>query len=286
MRVASKRVGRELLLAWPLVVFAGAAPAGAEIYRWTDSDGRLHFTESLEQVPPDQRDAAQRRLGRPTEREVQTYSAPSRPAARAPSGASGDSLRVPFVRMGTLMRVDVVLNDRVTAPFLIDTGASGVSIPRAVADRLGIRIGPNTPHVRVETANGITAQPVVTLASVRLGGARVENLPATVNPSMEIGLLGGAFFNHFVYQVDAAAGVISLAPNDKLKGGFGEEEWRAHFRKLRDPLERLEAYLRDHPDLSQGEREQLEQRREALQTNLAELEREANRLDVPYPWRK
>ena len=40
-----------------------AAPAGAEIYRWRDAQGREHFTTDLQKVPPGQRDEAVRGSG-------------------------------------------------------------------------------------------------------------------------------------------------------------------------------------------------------------------------------
>jgi clan AA aspartic protease (TIGR02281 family) len=198
----------------------------------------------------------------------------------------GDSVVVPFVREGTLMRVDVVLNDTVTAPFLVDTGASGVSLPSDVADRLGIRVRPDTPHIRVVTANGVVTRPVVQLQSVEVGGARVEGLYATVNPSMDIGLLGGAFFNNFVYRVDAGAGGITLTPTDHMRGGMAEEDGRRRFRSLIDPLTRLNDHLAGEDVRRQGEREHLETRRRELEAKLEELQGEANRLDVPHAWRQ
>ena len=117
------------------------------------------------------------------------------------------------------MRVEAVVNDQLRVPFLIDTGASGVAIPSRYAGRLGIRARGDMPYVETHTANGVVSLPLVPLQSVQLGGARVENLSATLNPSLEFGLLGGNFLNNFVYSVDTARNVITLAPNDKIRGG-------------------------------------------------------------------
>jgi DNA repair exonuclease SbcCD ATPase subunit len=43
------------------LVLAGAAPALADIYRWTDDQGREHFTMDLHRVPAEHRGEAQRR---------------------------------------------------------------------------------------------------------------------------------------------------------------------------------------------------------------------------------
>lgn len=284
----------------PSLALAGAllagAPTNAEIYRWTDADGRLHFTERLEMVPLEHRERAVRSALESSSHEVQTFSAPSSDAfAEIPAGPavrprrsarSGGSVRIPFQRDGSLMRVDVRLNDVVTAPFLIDTGASGVSLPSRVAEQLGIRVRPDTPHVQVRTANGVVSRALVKLDSVEVAGARVEGLEATVNPSMDIGLLGGSFFNNFVYRVDAAESVITLMPNEQIRGGMGEYDWRRRFRGLLDPIAKLDAHLAEDVVRRKGELERLRRRRVELEQELEELGLLANRLDVPQTWRQ
>lgn len=264
-----------------------ALPAASEVYRYTDAAGNLHFTQQLDRVPRDQREKALRDAKAGSGGNLQTYrsgrGSAAPPARRAPS--RGGELHIPFTRAGTLMQVNAVLNGHLTVPFLIDTGASGVSLPARYADALGLRVDADTPRVSVVTANGTVSLPLVKVGSIELSGARVDNLHATLNPSMDFGLLGGSFFNNFIYRVDAAKGVISLSPNDGMRGGLDSEQWRQRFQLLRDPLERLEAHLRDHPKLRVGERAALEQRLATLQERLEELESEANRFDVPQIWR-
>ena len=184
------------------------------------------------------------------------------------------------------MRVDVKIDELVTAPFYIDTGASGISLPSWVAERLGFRVRPDTPHTQVLTASGVVSRAIMTLRSVELAGARVENLEATVNPAMEVGLLGGSFFNNFVYRVDAAAGYIELRPNENIRGGMAATDWQQRFRAIRQPLTRLEEYLDTTEIDDEGERAYLEKRAVALREELDALSLEANKLDVPYAWRQ
>jgi clan AA aspartic protease (TIGR02281 family) len=273
-------------LALAAAVLASEVPARAEIYRWTDAKGQVHFTERIDQVPVEQRNAARERAAAsPTADRVQTYSGSHTAASGRDRGARG-AIEVPFTPMGSLMRVDATVNDIVSVPFLIDTGASGVSIPASYAAKLGVRIRPETPRVQVTTANGIVERPLISLRSVEVEGARVENLSATVDPGLEYGLLGGAFFNNYVYRVDAARGVMTLVPNAQLRGGLGEAQWRERFRSWTDPLSRLEAYLRDHPHLDEHDRAALAGREQELRAGLNALEREANELDVPQIWRE
>jgi aspartyl protease family protein len=267
---------------------AVALSARAEIYSWTDAEGRIHFTERIERVPPEYRGAARERAGASAPDRVHTYSGSPSDSSASPARARSrrSEIEIPFVRVGSLMRVDATVNDRVRVPFLIDTGASGVSIPESYAAQLGARTGPETPRVPVTTANGVVARPLIPVRSIEVHGARVENLSATLDPGLEYGLLGGSFFNNYVYRVDAARSVMTLVPNDQIRGGLDEAEWRNRFESITDPLRRLEAYLRDHPYLGEQERTALAARQRELRTGLRELERNADELGVPQIWRE
>lgn len=282
-----------LVVASAALVGFWAPAAAAEIYRWTDDSGRLHFSQDIHRVPPEQRERARREAReRPRHDPLQVYGGSSTRSAGGAAAASRSSvrnhrsMRIPFERHGTLMRVEVLLDDRVRAPFFIDTGASGVSIPWSVAKQLGVRITEETPRIQVRTANGIVAEPLVPLRSVQLGPARVENLQAAVSGSMDIGLLGGAFFNNYVYQVDAAAGHITLKPNANVRGGMNQAQWRERFDRIREPLLRLEAYLEQGGFTSESRVRELEEHRAELRAALDELEREANEAGVPRGWRQ
>ena len=273
-------------LAAPLLALLVAAPAGAEVYRWTDEHGGIHFTQSLDQVPARYREAARASASQSQGPAIQTFSAPTPSPARTTRRVHRRGpIEVPFQHYGRLMKVDALVNDHLRVPFLIDSGASGLSLPAAVVERLGIRVGPETPRAFVGTANGVIQVPLVRIDSVTLGGAHVEGLTATVNPTMSIGLLGGDFLNNFVYSVDKAAGVITFERNDNIVAGMGAEQWRARFNEVRETLGRLETYLEETEIKRKGRRAELEQRLAELRTELHELEVEADRLDVPGSWR-
>jgi clan AA aspartic protease (TIGR02281 family) len=288
-------VGSALMLASAMAA-AAAGSEKPEIYRWTDASGRLHFSQDLSKVPPEQRERSRVEAAERKQRDdrLQIYgrggSSGGRAAAPAAHlamrGGGGRSMRIPFERHGSLMRVEVLLNGRVRAPFFIDTGASGVSIPWSVARELGLHITDDTPRITVITANGTVAEPVVVLQSVQLGPARVNDLQAAVSGSMDIGLLGGAFFNNFVYQVDAASGVITLSPNERVRGGLNQAEWRERFEAIRAPLTRLEAYLEAGGFTEESRVQELEQHRATLEGSLEQLEAEADQAGVPRGWRQ
>ncbi len=196
------------------------------MYRWTDASGTLHITETLANVPAQHRAAASSRKPSGV-RGLQHYASAKtrRPRVAALSlsslrhsspdqtASAGQEIIVPFEREGNLMKIKVRLNDHVVAPFYVDTGASDISLPRAVGTQLGITAGSKTGMATEVTANGAIQVPVIRLDSVQVGNARVKNLLATVNPMLEVGLLGGSFFNNFSYSVNPAEGVIILRPN-------------------------------------------------------------------------
>ncbi len=188
------------------------------------------------------------------------------------------------------MIVTARLNRSVSASFLIDTGASDVLISQSVADQLGIQIGPETRTKRYLTANGMIENPVVMLRSVDLGGAIVENVPASISPNMKVGLLGLSYFNHFTYNIDAAKGLVTLRPNQLaesggIRGGRSEAQWRSEFRALNARIAQVEREYDRKPQSRSRERKRLEDRRADLERQAALLETEADRARVPPNWR-
>ncbi len=272
--------------------------ASAEIYRWTDDQGRTHFSQDLGKVPPQHRAAALAAAARPRSDRVQRYSAgeaaasrstPATSAGKAPRRASlgrAGKLSIPFQSRNNLMFVQVRINDRVTAPFVVDTGASMITLPSALADRLGIRVGPNTRRERFTTANGDIWSPIVRLDSVEVGGARAEGLEASISSTMEVGLLGGSFFNNFVYRVDAAAGRIELELNDSVRAGLSAEQWQQRFRQLRHAVESIDHYLANNHLTRESRVREIQERRASFEQQLRDLEREANAAGVPQAWRR
>jgi len=273
-----------IALALVLLSLITAGSSSAEIYRWTDAEGKLHFTQDLGRVPVGQRSRAKRPKQESKER-LQRYSTPAS-LGTATSAASQSEIRIPFDRSGELMRVEAIVNERHRVPFLIDTGASGLSLPSAVVSRLGIPIRSDPPRVTVRTANGLVRFPLIEIDSVQLGGARVDRLSATVNPTMNIGLLGGEFFNNYKYSVDAAARVITLVPNDGVRAGAAADQWRERFRTLHSAISRLETHLGGNGITRKNRRIELESNQAALKQELRALELEANHAHVPHSWRK
>jgi len=273
-----------------------STPSIAEIYKWKDAEGRLHFVQDLNQVPPKYRrqaEAGSKTVGK--SRQLQIYQSPaSVPAARSPrtvsSGSRGPKVyRVKVTPSGSSMRVNVRLNDRLVVPFLIDTGATDVVLPIGVAKQLGLDLE-SARTQRYRTANGVIESEVVVLESVDLGGARVENVPASVSATMRTGLLGLSYFNHFRYRIDPVAGVVTLEDNGmvesgKIRGGRSEPQWRNAFRGLLARREGIEERLDDSGSKGSRYRKRLREAIDEVDRQIDVLDNEADDARVPMRWR-
>jgi aspartyl protease family protein len=82
-------------------------------------------------------------------------------------------------------------------PFLVDTGASEITIRASDAARLGVRPSQSEYSIRISTANGEGRAAVADLRSVEVGDITVRNLRALVVPDSALGvnLLGMSFLS-------------------------------------------------------------------------------------------
>jgi clan AA aspartic protease (TIGR02281 family) len=279
------RLARSLGLGLALLVSTSGG-AAAEVYRWTDETGREHFSGSLSEVPPGQRDAARAAAERAGPSRLQTYRAPEGRPVPAQAARRSGVLRIPYEQHGNAIIVYVRLNDRVTAPFYVDTGAADVVVPQAVAERAGVLVGADTPRETYSTANGLIRQAVVRLDAVEVGEARVENVRGSVSESLPVGLLGTSFFNHFTMQIDPAARMLTLIENPNMRGGASQTQWSERFRALRERQARLDEHLADGELIEDARGRELAKRRDELGAALEELEQEADRAGVPAAWRE
>lgn len=79
--------------------------------------------------------------------------------------------------------------------FLLDTGATVISIPENLANDLGLIKGKAT---RVNTANGAISVYSTRIDSVQLGNIKLQNVEGHINPFMkgDTALLGMSFLKH------------------------------------------------------------------------------------------
>lgn len=92
--------------------------------------------------------------------------------------------------------------------FLVDTGASTVSLDAQLATKLGIDFRKGQ-SVSIATANGKTQGWLISLPNVRVGTLQQTNVSATVvQEPMPFVLLGNSFLNHYRMTRDASAMVL------------------------------------------------------------------------------
>jgi len=95
-----------------------------------------------------------------------------------------------YVSSGVINGVPVV--------FMLDTGASDISIPYRVADKIGLKRGAQKMY---QTANGTALSYITQLAKVGIGDIELNNVRASINPNVEGTdiLLGMTFLKHLEF---------------------------------------------------------------------------------------
>ena len=96
--------------------------------------------------------------------------------------------------------------NRVPVRFLVDTGATMVSLPQRDADRLGIDYRGSGRRGTSSTANGVATVYLVRLDSIRIGQIELHGVDALVHDGagLDQALLGMSFLNRVNMQRDGA----------------------------------------------------------------------------------
>jgi len=120
--------------------------------------------------------------------------------------SGGQALLLKSDRFGQYQLEGLANGQSVT--FLVDTGASGISIPDAVARQLRLKRGGSFD---VLTANGTARVFTTRLDSLAIGPFTQQDVRAHINPSMEgeTALLGMEFLRH--YNLTQRAGELTIS---------------------------------------------------------------------------
>jgi aspartyl protease family protein len=108
------------------------------------------------------------------------------------------------------LRVTVHVDDKESGTFIVDTGASFVTLARPFAGRLGLDLS-HSPKVLLRTANGAQTGAVVIIDKIEVQGVRASRVPAVVVDDLGgiDGLLGLSFLSRF--DLKQADGVLEIA---------------------------------------------------------------------------
>ncbi|MBT8765577.1 retropepsin-like aspartic protease family protein [Metapseudomonas boanensis] len=111
------------------------------------------------------------------------WEAEQRNPNRAPQSVHGDGYIE--VRLASSRQGHYLLDGRIdgaSVTFLLDTGATQVAVPTALAERLGLE--PGAP-ITVSTANGRVTGHRTRLRELRLGDIRLTQVPAIIVPGLD-----------------------------------------------------------------------------------------------------
>jgi aspartyl protease family protein len=88
--------------------------------------------------------------------------------------------------------------------FMVDTGASLITLRESEASRLGYRPRDNDYTVRVSTANGEGRAAAIELSTVEVGEIMLRDVPALVVPddALSVNLLGMSFLSRVRWQYE------------------------------------------------------------------------------------
>lgn len=266
--------------------------AFGQMYKWVDEKGSVHFTDDRSKIPERYRTEAETR-------KIPHEASPSPPHGEPTPPALSDvpepkGFEVQLIRSYGVWLAEVVLNERVRRHFIVDTGASFTLISRQAANELGIVIDENNLLMPTSTVSGLIFTPLVTLKSLRVGKAVIENVEALVYtmPSNQNGLLGNSFLNKFRVVLDSLDGKMTLfplhgSPSPDRPGGFGRDYWVGRFRFYHEILAELKWTKKEYEGQRRSSQaDQIDRAIRFFENQLGELERRASLAGVPRNWRE
>ena len=207
-----KGLGRVLAAGMALggLVCGAAAPASAQIYRWTDERGEVRFSQGINSVPPQARGGAV----------MMSTPGPPAPSAPAPAetpastAAPAGAARIPFIP-GRPIMVSARINGGGTTQLILDTGAQGTVISPTALAALGVSYR-NAARGTIRGVTGETGVLAVRIESLEVEGARFGPLMVISHDaglgSGTDGLLGRDFLDNFIVTIDSSSRVVTLTP--------------------------------------------------------------------------
>jgi clan AA aspartic protease (TIGR02281 family) len=274
---------RVFRLSWVLLLLT-LVPAYAEIYKWVDRDGRVHFSDTLAGIPPEYRDRIEEKVGLTST--LHSSPAPQRVLPeRLTIAPAPPSYAVPLRRDGNAMLVEALVGGTVRTRLLLDTGAEFTVLSTAAARRLALNLG-SAAVIPLRSASGIFFAPMLKVPSIAVGEAvayDVEVIVHDATPGLD-GLLGMSFLDNFLVTISTSDERLILAPlTDSMDAerydGHPKDWWIRKFRFYRTQIETLKGYS--------GSRYALEMERTLryFRAELEALERQASQAGVPRRWR-
>src|SRR5215831_18487508 len=278
-----KPMRRAFRLSWVILLLT-LAPAYAEIYKWVDRDGRVHFSDTLAGIPSEYRDHIEEKAGLTAT--SRSDPAPQRvPPKRLSSVLAPPSYAVPLRRDGNAMLVEALVGGTVRTRLLLDTGAEFTVLSTTTARRLALDLG-SAAVIPLRSASGVFFAPMMKVHSIAVGEATAYDVEVIVHdatPGLD-GLLGMSFLDNFLVTISGSDHKLILTPLTKsphaeLYGGHPQDWWVRKFRFYRSQIDSVKRSMgiRYAPELERT----LRYFRAALET----LDLQASQAGVPQRWR-
>lgn len=203
---------RSMTQAWYLVgailLALAALPSRveAQIYRWVDDQGVPHYSEGIDSVPTKFRTTAVPLELKNAPAAPSGPGAPSDPAVGGVPPSAATTIQVKFEK-GYPAVVDATINNATAAKLVLDTGADQTQIAPRILTAAGV--------LPAKESSGTTSATTVQVASLAVGGLRVEKLSVVAKDSDREnvdGLLGRDFLDRFQVVIDSENGVATLSP--------------------------------------------------------------------------
>lgn len=191
----------------------GPVAASAQMFRWEEPDGTVHFSNA----PDDATDAPRSDGAAPTAADAPPVAGPDG-AAAGPRPETVTAARA-LTRIAYSPGAPIIVSARIGeagAPvsLILDTGADRTVVTPQALSRLGISTA-NAHPALILGVTGAGQADVVQVSSVQVGEARVGPLGIVAHdaelPQAE-GLLGRDFLEQFTVTIDARDQIVILSP--------------------------------------------------------------------------
>jgi len=306
------RAGRLMcIVALLLMALYGFSAYGDEYFSWTDENGNLHFSDSMQNVPEKYRDQIQ--TNTLDEKQTAPAKPPPKSAPTMPPAVKNPSVPKPPKRYevpykpheGSAKRIIVtaVFNGAESADLIIDTGATSTMISPSLAKKLGLL--DQDEAALIIPVGGIGGEiPAIRsiVDTIQVGGAVTRFVPVVVSPSVSKsfeGLLGLDFVSSFAVTIDAKRNVVvfeELPVDAEHPGGHDREWWSGLYKEFGTAgdywREYRETYQTEMLDSPYANREDVQLMRFFIDYEITESGKLMDKLDrfarenaVPMTWR-
>lgn len=112
-----------------------------------------------------------------------------------------------------IVSADITASLPTVAKFILDTGASYVTLPWNIVSAMGIAVDTNNT-VQLTSASTVETTPKIIIPEMRVLGKKVKNVEAIIKDlppqTPADGLLGLSFLRHFKLTIDFKKGLLKL----------------------------------------------------------------------------